>query len=130
MHSGWSTRHALLYNAASALTFPLGGLLAYGFAGRVDVAVLVPFAAGNFIYIALADLLPEITTSPRPAAEDRAHREFRGRACAALDHRIGGMTPPAHLRPLNRVTQRFARSDVWSVVPTPQRPAGTAQCAG
>ncbi|MCV7151479.1 ZIP family metal transporter [Mycolicibacterium pyrenivorans] len=64
VHSGWSTRHALLYNAASALTFPLGGLLAYGFAGRVDVAVLVPFAAGNFIYIALADLLPEITTSP------------------------------------------------------------------
>ena len=31
---------------------------------RDDVTVLVPFAAGNFIYIALTDLLPEITTSP------------------------------------------------------------------
>jgi zinc and cadmium transporter len=66
VHSGWSARRALAYNVASALTFPVGGLLAYGFAGRVDVAVLVPFAAGNFIYIALADLLPEITTSPAP----------------------------------------------------------------
>lgn len=66
LHSGWSRRHALLYNLASAFTFPLGGLLAYGLAGRVDVAVLVPFAAGNFIYIAVADLLPAITTSPVP----------------------------------------------------------------
>jgi zinc and cadmium transporter len=66
IHSGWSRRHALMFNFASALTFPLGGLIAYGLAGRVDVAVLVPFAAGNFIYIAVADLLPEITTSPVP----------------------------------------------------------------
>ncbi|GAB3224552.1 ZIP family metal transporter [Mycolicibacterium hippocampi] len=64
VHSGWNTRQALLYNVLSALTFPAGGLLAYGFAGHVDVAVLVPFAAGNFIYIALTDLLPEISTSP------------------------------------------------------------------
>lgn len=64
VHSGWGVRQALLYNVLSALTFPLGGLLAYGFADRIDVAVLVPFAAGNFIYIALADLLPEIATSP------------------------------------------------------------------
>jgi zinc and cadmium transporter len=67
IHSGWSSRHALAYNLASALTFPLGGLIAYAVAGDVDVAVLVPFAAGNFIYIAVADLLPEITTSPLPA---------------------------------------------------------------
>lgn len=64
VHSSWNTRQALLYNVLSALTFPAGGLLAYGFAGHVDVAVLVPFAAGNFIYIALTDLLPEISTSP------------------------------------------------------------------
>ena len=66
IHSGWSRRHALMFNFASALTFPLGGLIAYALAGRVDVAVLVPFAAGNFIYIAVADLLPEIATSPVP----------------------------------------------------------------
>jgi zinc and cadmium transporter len=66
VHSGWSRRHALVYNLLSGLTFPVGGLLAYGLAGHVDVAVLVPFAAGNFVYIAVADLLPEITTSPVP----------------------------------------------------------------
>jgi zinc and cadmium transporter len=36
------------------------------------VAVLVPFAAGNFIYIAAADLIPQITTT-EPAA-DSTHR--------------------------------------------------------
>jgi zinc and cadmium transporter len=64
VHSGWSRRHALLYNLASALTFPVGGLLAYWLAGHVDVIYLVPFAAGNFIYIAVADLLPELKASP------------------------------------------------------------------
>jgi zinc and cadmium transporter len=63
VHSGWDRRHALLYNVLSGLTFLVGGLLAYGVSGRIDVSVLVPFAAGNFIYIAATDLLPEITTS-------------------------------------------------------------------
>jgi zinc and cadmium transporter len=66
VHSGWSRRHALMYNFVSALTFPLGGLIAYGLAGSIDIAVLVPFAAGSFIYIAVADLLPAITTSRVP----------------------------------------------------------------
>lgn len=83
VHSGWSRTHALLYNVASALTFPLGGLLAYGMAGRVDVAVLVPFAAGNFIYIAVADLLPEITTSPVPR-EKLVHTATFGAGLALL----------------------------------------------
>jgi zinc and cadmium transporter len=64
VHSGWERRTALLFNVLSALTFLVGGLLAYGVSGHVDVAVLIPFAAGNFIYIAATDLLPEITTSP------------------------------------------------------------------
>lgn len=64
VHSGWSPRRALAYNLVSALTFPLGGLLAYALAGQVEVAYLVPFAAGNFLYIAVADLLPELRGSP------------------------------------------------------------------
>jgi zinc and cadmium transporter len=64
VHSGWDRRRALLFNVLSALTFLVGGLLAYGVSGHIDVAVLIPFAAGNFIYIAATDLLPEITTSP------------------------------------------------------------------
>ena len=64
VHSGWSPAHALIYNLVSALSFPVGGLIAYGFSGRIDAVVLLPFAAGTFIYIALADLLPETTVAP------------------------------------------------------------------
>lgn len=66
VHSGWSIRHALVYNVASALTFPVGGVIAYALSGNIDMSALIPFAAGNFIYIATADLMPEITTSPDP----------------------------------------------------------------
>ncbi|MEW2382501.1 ZIP family metal transporter [Micromonospora sp. NPDC047707] len=69
VHSGWSRRRALVWNLISASAVLVGAVAAYGLAGRLDVAVLVPFAAGNFIYIALADLVPELTT--RPAAHDK-----------------------------------------------------------
>jgi zinc and cadmium transporter len=62
VQSGWQRRSALAWNFASALTFLLGAVLAYAVAGQVEVAYLLPFAAGNFIYIAAADLLPEITS--------------------------------------------------------------------
>jgi zinc and cadmium transporter len=64
VHSGWSRRSALVFNVVSALTFLVGSVAAYALRGHVDVTVLVPFAAGNFIYIAATDLLPEITVSP------------------------------------------------------------------
>jgi zinc and cadmium transporter len=60
MHSGWRRRSALAWNFASALTFLVGSLVAYAIADQVEVAYLLPFAAGNFVYIAAADLLPEI----------------------------------------------------------------------
>jgi zinc and cadmium transporter len=62
VHSGWKTRAALAYNAASAVTFLVGGLVAYAVSDSVDVALLLPFAAGNFVYIAAADLVPQITS--------------------------------------------------------------------
>lgn len=70
VHSGWSRRRALSWNLVSASTVLVGALAAYGLAEHVDIAVLIPFAAGNFIYIALADLVPELTT--KPAAHDKA----------------------------------------------------------
>jgi len=60
VHGGWQRRQALLYNVLSALTFLAGGLVAYGASLRLDVSFLVPFAAGNFIYIGAADLIPEV----------------------------------------------------------------------
>lgn len=65
VHSGWLRRSALAWNFASALTFLLGALLAYALADHIEVGYLLPFAAGNFIYIAAADLLPEITAETR-----------------------------------------------------------------
>jgi zinc and cadmium transporter len=62
VHSGWPPRRALGFNLLSAITFLVGGLVAYAVSGAIDVAYLVPFAAGNFIYIASADLIPQITT--------------------------------------------------------------------
>jgi zinc and cadmium transporter len=60
VHGGWDRRRALLLNLASGSTFLLGGLIAYAASSRIDVDFLVPFAAGNFIYIGASDLVPEI----------------------------------------------------------------------
>ena len=60
LRGGWEARRALIFNFASALTVVPGGLLAY-VAGRwLDVTFLLPLAAGNFLYIAASDLIPEI----------------------------------------------------------------------
>ncbi|MGD9407254.1 MAG: ZIP family metal transporter [Gammaproteobacteria bacterium] len=59
VHSGWPPRHALAANFVSALTFPLGGVVAWSSSSVVDVSFLLPFAAGNFLYIGAADLVPQ-----------------------------------------------------------------------
>ena len=64
VQSGWSRRGALTLNVLSALTFLIGGWTAYVLASGFEVAWLLPFAAGNFLYIAAADLLPEISQYP------------------------------------------------------------------
>lgn len=60
IYGGWDKKKALIYNLLSALTFLLGSILAYWLSFKIDVRFLVPFAAGNFIYIAAADLIPEV----------------------------------------------------------------------
>lgn len=60
VHGGWERHEALFYNVLSALTFLLGGIIAYIVSFRLDVSFLVPFAAGNFLYIGASDLIPEI----------------------------------------------------------------------
>lgn len=61
VHSGWRKGQALVFNVVSAATFLVGGYVAYVMSGGIDVAVFIPFAAGNFIYIAAADLIPEFS---------------------------------------------------------------------
>jgi zinc and cadmium transporter len=60
LHGGWSRSGALVVNLLSSLTFVAGGLLAYALSTEIDVRFLVPFAAGNFLYIAASDLVPEV----------------------------------------------------------------------
>ena len=61
IHGGWSKARALAFNFLSALTFLLGGLLAYAGSYNFNVAFLIPFAAGNFLYIGASDLVPEVS---------------------------------------------------------------------
>ena len=60
VHAGWSKRDALFFNFLSALSIVPGGVLAWLLSGRLDTLFLLPFAAGNFIYIAASDLIPQI----------------------------------------------------------------------
>lgn len=66
VHGGWSRQRALLFNFLSGLTFLAGGLLAYGLSFRIDVSWLIPFAAGNFLYIGASDLVPEVNKHQHP----------------------------------------------------------------
>lgn len=66
VRGGWEKKKALLFNFLSAITFLIGGLVAYVAAKQVDISFLIPFAAGNFIYIAAADLIPEIKHTDDP----------------------------------------------------------------
>ncbi|MDP2672448.1 MAG: ZIP family metal transporter [Nanoarchaeota archaeon] len=62
IYGGFSKRKALLINFATALTAVLGaviGLLLSGFISGIEF-ILVPIAAGGFIYIAGSDLIPEL----------------------------------------------------------------------
>lgn len=63
VHGGWSRRRALLYNLLSGLTFPAGMLIAWSISGHLEVWWLIPFGAGNFLYIGCADLIPEVKKS-------------------------------------------------------------------
>ena len=62
VYAGMTRRRALLLNLVSASTAILGVVIALTLSAYMDnlVALLLPFAAGNFIYIAGSDLVPEL----------------------------------------------------------------------
>lgn len=61
VYGGLERRRAMLYNFISAITAVLGALTTYFLAYLQSLGViLVPFAAGGFIYIAATDLIPEL----------------------------------------------------------------------
>ena len=62
VYGGFDKTKALFLNFISALTAILGGITGYFLYGYIadSIVYLLPFAAGNFIYIASSDLIPEI----------------------------------------------------------------------
>ena len=62
---GFERNKAIVYSFLAQSTIILGALVGYMLSGMVDgiTVFLVPFAAGNFIYIAAADLIPEMHKS-------------------------------------------------------------------
>jgi len=66
VYGGFSKLKALFFNFLSALTAVLGTIIGYTFASQIGgfSAVLVPIAAGGFIYIASCDLIPELHRQP------------------------------------------------------------------
>ncbi len=73
VYGGFNKRKAFMFNFLTALTAIFGTIIAFivGIAVEGFVPLLIPFAAGNFIYIAGSDLIPEIrkdTVEPKKAA--------------------------------------------------------------
>ena len=60
LYGGWSKKRAVLFNVVSSLTFLTGGIVTYLVSFQYDISFLIPFAAGNFIYIGASDLVPEV----------------------------------------------------------------------
>ena len=62
VYGGFKKFKALFVNFLSALLAIIGGLIGFLISEKVgdSIVFLLPFAAGNFIYIACSDLIPEI----------------------------------------------------------------------
>jgi zinc and cadmium transporter len=72
VYGGFNKRKALTFNFLTALTAVFGAIIAFVVGSAIEgfVPLLIPFAAGNFIYIAGSDLIPELrkdTPEPKKA---------------------------------------------------------------
>lgn len=62
LYGGFNKTKALYLNYLSAITVVIGGIIGFLLHSWIgeSIALLLPFAAGGFIYIASTDLIPEI----------------------------------------------------------------------
>lgn len=69
LHAGYSRKKAIALNFLSALFAAFGAVAVFAFGAALESALplIAAFAAGNFLYIAGTDLVPEIhkTSSPK-----------------------------------------------------------------
>ena len=68
LYGGYSKSQAIAYNLLFALTAVLGGIVSYLFGQNFKeyLPFMTAFAAGNFIYLASADLIPELQNEKNP----------------------------------------------------------------
>jgi zinc and cadmium transporter len=68
LHAGMTKNKALFYNFVSALVSCIGAIVALviGSSSEYFLSLLVPFTIGGFIYIASADLIPELHKETDP----------------------------------------------------------------
>jgi zinc and cadmium transporter len=62
VYGGFTKKKALIFNFLTALTAVIGAVIALALGSTIEcfTPLLLPFAAGNFIYIAGSDLIPEL----------------------------------------------------------------------
>lgn len=62
LYSGMSKKKAIIFNLLSAVTAIIGAVVGIILVGKLDgfTNFVVPFAAGNFIYIAASNLVPQL----------------------------------------------------------------------
>ncbi|PJE58409.1 MAG: ZIP zinc transporter [Candidatus Portnoybacteria bacterium CG10_big_fil_rev_8_21_14_0_10_36_7] len=62
LHNGMDKKRALIYNLMVAFTAPLGALVTYYYADffRANLGATLALAAGGLMYIAIADLIPQL----------------------------------------------------------------------
>lgn len=67
IHGGFSKGKAIFYNFVTALTAIVGVIMALIIGSKIGslAHLLIPFAAGSFIYIAASDLIPEMHKEQR-----------------------------------------------------------------
>jgi zinc and cadmium transporter len=66
VYGGFSKTKALMWNLLTSLTAIVGALIGYFLSGYFNnmESVMIPFAAGGFVYIAGSDLIPELHKEP------------------------------------------------------------------
>lgn len=61
LHGGFSKKRALFWNTVVSITTVVGALVGYYLSASIQyVGILLALVAGNFLYVASADLIPEL----------------------------------------------------------------------
>ncbi len=75
LHAGYSKAKALVFNLVSGVFAILGGLIGFYYLNRFEsfIPYILALTAGGFIYIAAADLLPEVHAESDTRAKISVH---------------------------------------------------------